>query len=73
MISKNRFCLHNHSLKMLTKKGILNESLQSSQCNASVQSLLLAGNFLYNQEQPSAGERGGKLSRKNTIFNEHPV
>ena len=30
--------------------------LQSSQRNASVQSLLLAGNFLYNQKQPSAGE-----------------
>ena len=30
--------------------------LQSSQRNASVQSLLLAGNFLYNQKQPSACE-----------------
>ena len=30
--------------------------LQSSQRNASVQSLLLAGNFLYNQSQPSACE-----------------
>ena len=30
--------------------------LQSSQRNPSVQSLLLAGNFLYNQYQPSAGE-----------------
>ena len=41
--------------------------LQSSQRNASVQSLLLAGNFLYNQQQPSAGE--GEVA----IFNEHPV
>jgi len=30
--------------------------LQSSQRIASVQSFLLAGNFLYNQYQPSAGE-----------------
>ena len=30
--------------------------LQSSQHNASVQSLLLAGNFLYNQKQLCAGE-----------------
>ena len=30
--------------------------LQSSQRTAIVQSLLLAGNFLYNQKQPSAGE-----------------
>ena len=30
--------------------------IQNSQRNASVQSLLLAGNFLYNQLQPSAGE-----------------
>ena len=30
--------------------------LQSSQRDASVQSLLLAGNFLYSQLQPSAGE-----------------
>ena len=29
---------------------------QSSQRNASVQSLLFAGNFLYNQRQPSTGE-----------------
>ena len=28
----------------------------SSQRNARVQSILLAGNFLYNQKQPSAGE-----------------
>ena len=46
--------------------------LHSSQRNASVQSLLLAGNFLYNQRG-----WGGKLLRihgkKNTIFNEHPV
>ena len=51
--------------------------LQSSQRDASVQSLLLAGNFLYNQYQPSAGE--GEVANfrefleKNTIFNEHPV
>ena len=50
---------------------------QSSQRNASVQSLLLAGNFLYNQQQPIAGE--GEVANfhefleKNTIFNEHPV
>ena len=49
--------------------------LQSSQRNASVQLLLLAGNV-----QPIAAEcwrgRGGKLSRilgNNTIFNEQPV
>ena len=30
--------------------------LQSSQRNVSKQSLLLAGNFLYKQQQPSAGE-----------------
>ena len=47
--------------------------LQSSQRYASVQSLLLAGNFLYNQKQPSAGE--GEVANfrefleKNTIFN----
>ena len=53
------------------------EDLQSSQRKASVQSLLLAGNFFV---QPIAAEcwrgRGGKLSRilgKNAIFNEHPV
>ena len=40
-------------------------------------SLLLAGNFFYNQKQPSAGE--GEVAEfqefleKNTIFNEHPV
>ena len=51
--------------------------LQSSRRNASVQSLLLAGNFLYNQLQPSPGE--GELANfrefleNNTIFNEHPV
>ena len=50
--------------------------LQSSQRNASVQSLLLAGNF-YNQKQPSADE--GEVANfrefleKNTIFNEYPV
>ena len=51
-------------------------------CNPSlayiaVQSLLLAGIFLYNQWQPSADE--GEVANfrefleKNTIFNEHPV
>ena len=54
--------------------------LQSSQRNASVQSLLLAGNILYNQYQPSAGE--GEVTNfreyleKITILNvlnEHPV
>ena len=51
--------------------------LQNSQLKASVQSLLLAGNSLYNQYQPSAGE--GELAnfreflKKNTIFYEHPV
>ena len=50
---------------------------QSSQRNASVKPLLLAGNFLYNQQQPSTGE--GEVANfreflgKNTIFNEHPV
>ena len=51
--------------------------LQSSQHNTSVQSLLLAGNFFYNQQQPSAGEGEVENCRefleKNTIFNEHPV
>ena len=51
--------------------------LQSSQFNASVQSLLWAGSLLL---QPIAAEcwrgRGGKLSRilrNKAIFNEHPV
>ena len=49
----------------------------SFKCNAKVQSLLLAANFLYNQWQPSAGE--GEVANfrefleKNTIINEHPV
>ena len=51
--------------------------LQSSQRSVSVQSLLLAGNFLNNQSQPSAGEGEEANFReflgKNTIFNEHPV
>ena len=47
----------------------------STQCESTV--TLLAGNFLCNQKQPSAGE--GKVANfpefleKNTIFNEHPV
>ena len=45
--------------------------------NASVQSLLLAGNFLYNQQQPSAGEEEvanfREFLEKKTIFNEYPV
>ena len=46
--------------------------LQSSQSNASVQSFLLAGNFLYNQKHPSADEgRGRKLSR--ILRKNHPV
>ena len=52
-------------------------SLQSSQSNARVQSLLLTGNYLYNQYQPSACEGSEANSReyleKNTIFDEHPV
>ena len=57
----------------------LSRDLQSSQRKASVQSLLLAGNFLYNQKQPSAveGEVANfqlfRILKKNTIFNEHPV
>ena len=51
--------------------------LQSSQRNASVHSLLLAGNFLYNQQQPSAGEEEvanfREFQERNTIYNEHPV
>ena len=48
---------------------------QSSQRNASVQSLLLAGSFVV---QPSAGGGEvanflGKILGKNTMFNEHPV
>ena len=39
---------------------IVVRDLQSAQRNASVQSLLLAGNFWYNQSQPSAGE--GKVA-----------
>ena len=51
--------------------------LQISQRNASVQSLPLAGNYLYNQYQLSAGE-GEKanfqefLEKKHNIY-EHPV
>ena len=47
--------------------------LQSSKRNASVQSLLMAGNFLYNQLTPRAGE--GEVANfpefleKNTTFN----
>ena len=50
---------------------------QSSQRNVRVQSLLLAGNILYNQQQSSSGE--GEVANfrefleKNTIFNEHSV
>ena len=67
------FIIHcNPSLAYITVRD-----LQSSQRNASVQSLLLAGNFLYNQSKPSAGEGGVANFRefldKNTIFNEHPV
>ena len=51
--------------------------LLSSQRNASVQSLLLACNYLYNQWQLSAGEGESAKFRefleKNTIFKEHPV
>ena len=51
--------------------------LLSSQRNASVQPLLLAGNFLYNQQQTSAsvGEVANfwEFLGKNTICNEHPV
>ena len=51
--------------------------LQSTGRNASVQSLLLTGNFLYNQQQPSAGEREvanfrESLKKKHNI-NEHPA
>ena len=35
---------------------IVVRDLQSSQCNTSVQSLLLVGKFLYNQQRPSGGE-----------------
>ena len=51
--------------------------LQSSQRNASVQSLLLAGISFYNQQQPSAGE--GEVANfrefleNNTIIIEQPV
>ena len=50
--------------------------LQSSQRNASVQSLLLVSNFLYNQYQSSAGEREvanflQEFLEKNQIFYEH--
>ena len=65
-------------LKILTtSKVIFHNSLQSSQRNASVQSLLLAGNFLYNQWKPSAGEGEVATFREyfenDTIFNENPV
>ena len=67
------FIIHcNPSFAYIAVGGLL-----SSQRNASVQSLLLAGNFLYNQWQSSAG--GGEVANfrefleKNTIFNEHPV
>ena len=52
--------------------NIAARDLQSSQRNASVQSLLLAGNFLNNQQQPSAGE--GEVAnypefyKKNNIY-----
>ena len=53
------FTIHcNPSLAYIAVKD-----LQISQRNASVQSLLLAGNFLYNQIQPSAGE-GEFLEKK---------
>ena len=51
--------------------------LQSSQRNASVQSLLLAVNFLYDQLQPIAGQEEvanfREFLEKHKIFNEHPV
>ena len=51
--------------------------LESSQRNAGEQSLLLAGNFLYNQQQLSSDKRVvanfREILEKNTIFNEHPV
>ena len=49
--------------------------LHRSQRTASIQALLLAGNFLYNQKQPSVRE--GEVANfreffeKNSIFNEH--
>ena len=50
-------CVFHNSLQPLPSLAyIAVRDLQSSQRNASVQSLLLAGNFLYNQQQPSAGE-----------------
>ena len=74
MLEKNRFfTIHcNPSLAYIAVRDI-----QSSQRNASVQSLLLAFNFFL---QPIGAESGEgevanfrELSEKNTIFNEHPV
>ena len=67
------FTIHcNPSLAYIAVRDI-----QSSQRNASVQSLLLASYFLYNQYLPSAGEgevaNFRELLEKNTLFNEHPV
>ena len=48
--------LFHRSLQPLPRLHIVVRDLQSSQRNASVQSLLLAGYFLNNQWQPIAGE-----------------
>ena len=75
MFRKNCVFFQNHCNPSLAYIAV--KDLQSSQRNASVQSILLAGNFLYNQYQPSAGE--GEVANfrefleKNTIFKGHPV
>ena len=74
---QEKLCFFHNSLPPLPRRYIAVRDLQCSQRKASVQSLLLAGSFLYNQWQPSAGE--GEVANfrefleKNTIFNEHPV
>ena len=57
-------CFFHNSLQPLPR-------LQSSQRNAIVQSLLLAGSFLYNQKQPSAN--GGEVTNfREFLEKKHP-
>ena len=78
---KNTVCLgkivffHN-SLQPLPRLHRYKRPLKLSK-HCECKSLLLAGIFLYNQQQPSAGEEEvanfREFLEKNTIFNEHPV
>ena len=59
MVFRKKKNLFHNSLQPLPRLHhayIAVRDLQSSHRNASVQSLLLAGDFLYNQKQPNAGE-----------------